>query len=776
MRGTFEMMRVNKTIIRLTLIILIAFSMPAFAQGSKQDQTKDTAAAVETPDVKPNHAKRFYLNVSLDQSESAFETKFKNIKSHIHNFSSQILAVWSGLPSLPSQTSKALQTLSGQKGHGFMAMQFFIFFALIAAGFVVERLFNRLVKNYHYSCRHSMPTCIGTLFAKIFFRFLLDTAGLAVFTSFVLAVFLVFFPSQGPLYQIVVTFLPAILIIRLILLLLIFIYSPKEPQMRIAPQDCLSSMIYFFGILGFVGITLLMKKTIYLLQANGLDPDSFILYYSMIGIIQFAILVAMFWKDKNRINRLMMKSREKIGGDAGADTGKSRIAFAVSGVLFLTLFEVLWQINLIVFSKDVTLPLLLTLLSFPFGYLLYSMGQRLLLIAAGRTELMDPRILNKDILKPGTDLLKMLKLDLPAVVDPEETLENESVLEPYLPLLDKLLGMLITFSVLFGILRLWGIELPVGVAVVKSATAIFTITILSYIFWEASRAYIDRKIKEETPEQDEDNDGEGGAGGSRKATILTLVRRFVLAGLVLLVVITSLEAVGVNIGALLAGAGILGIAVGFGSQALVKDILSGMFYLIDDAFRVGDYIETAGVKGTVQQIAMRSAKLRHPRGMLYTIPYGSMGSIQNYSRDYIISKLSIRVRYDANINKIRKIIKKINKVIQKDEELGPFMLDKVKSQGVREMDDSAMIVRVKFKTVPGEQFMVRREVYRLIQEKFRENGIEFAHKNVTVYMPQAEEPGDQDPTLKQKLLSAGAAAASAIEEKQLPPGAKPQKV
>lgn len=768
------MMRQNKIIILIAFIFLLLFSVPAAAQDSKEALPGETETFVETAAENSNHAKKLYLSVSLNRAESAFETKFKNIKSHIHDFVGQIAAVWSGLPEMPSRTSAAFQTLSGQKGHGFMAMQFFIFFALIAAGVVVERSFNRLVKNHQHRCRHSMPTCIGTLFSKIFFRFLLDTANLAVFTSFILVVFLIFFPSQGPLYQIVVTYLPAILIIRLIYLLLVFIYSPKEPQMRIAPQDCLSAMIYFFGILAFVAITLLLKKTLYLLQANGLDPNSFLLLYSMIGLIQFAILLAMFWKDKTRINRLMMKSREQLGGETGADTGKSQIVFAVSGVLFLSLFEVLWQINLIVFKKDVTLPLLLTLMSFPFGYLLYSMGQRLLLIAAGKTELMDPRVLNKDILKPGMDLLKMLKLDLPAVIEPEASENSESILEPYLPLLDKLLGMLITFSLLFGILRIWGIELPVGVAVMRSATAIFTITILSYIFWEASRAYIDRKIKEESPDQEENDDGEGGAGGSRKATILTLVRRFVLAGLVLIVVMTTLEAVGVNIGALLAGAGILGIAVGFGSQALVKDILSGMFYLIDDAFRVGDYIETAGVKGTVQQIAMRSAKLRHPRGMLYTIPYGSMGSIQNYSRDYIISKLSIRVRYDANINKIKKIIKQINKIIQKDEELGPIMLDKVKSQGVREMDDSAMIVRVKFKTVPGEQFVVRREVYRLIQEKFRENGIEFAHKNVTVYIPQADEKDKDDPNLKQKLLSAGAAAASAAEEKQMPPGAAPR--
>ena len=94
-----------------------------------------------------------------------------------------------------------------------------------------------------------------------------------------------------------------------------------------------------------------------------------------------------------------------------------------------------------------------------------------------------------------------------------------------------------------------------------------------------------------------------------------------------------------------------------------------------------------------------------------------------------------------------------------DPEMGPVMLGKIKSQGVREMDDSAMIMRLKFKSIPGEQFVIRREVYRMIQESFRENGIEFAHRNVTVYMPPDDEADDHD-----KKAEAGAAAALAVAQ------------
>ena len=171
-------------------------------------------------------------------------------------------------------------------------------------------------------------------------------------------------------------------------------------------------------------------------------------------------------------------------------------------------------------------------------------------------------------------------------------------------------------------------------------------------------------------------------------------------------------------------------------------------------------------------------RLRHPRGMVYTIPFGDMGSVQNFSRDYIITKLDIRVRYDADIDKIRKIVKKLGRELAKEEEIGSLLLSPIKSQGVREMDDSAMILRVKFKTKPGDQFVVRREVYRNIQERFREQGIEFAHRNVTVYLPPEANEADngnnpQENTStsdipNKKLIGAAAAASLATLQAEEP--------
>jgi small-conductance mechanosensitive channel len=230
-----------------------------------------------------------------------------------------------------------------------------------------------------------------------------------------------------------------------------------------------------------------------------------------------------------------------------------------------------------------------------------------------------------------------------------------------------------------------------------------------------------------------------------------------------------LSSVGINIGPLIAGAGVIGLAIGFGAQTLVKDIISGIFFLIDDAFRIGDYVETGGTKGTVEHLSLRSMRIRNPRGPIDTVPFGGIGTITNFSRDYTITKLDFRVRYDTDVDKVRKIIKKINKTLSANEEIAPYLLDKVKSQGIRQLDDSAMIMRVKYKTIPGKQFVVRRQVYQMMQQMFQENGIEFAHRNVTVYIPpetsQAHnmENGAQD--IDPKIAeAAGAAAALATSQ------------
>jgi small-conductance mechanosensitive channel len=328
-----------------------------------------------------------------------------------------------------------------------------------------------------------------------------------------------------------------------------------------------------------------------------------------------------------------------------------------------------------------------------------------------------------------------LDADKPAETKPApaERLEIGRMKSPLRTALRLALALLL----FFWTMGIWGFSLPIGERVIGTVLKILMVVLICYIAWGIINAAIMRRMRAEMPAAEEDEEKEeGGAGGSRIATLLLLLRKFMLVVILVMAILIILSALGVNIGPLIAGAGVFGLAIGFGAQTLVKDIISGVFFLMDDAFRVGDYLEVSGTKGSVEHISLRSLRLRNPRGQVYFIPFGDMKTVTNLSRDYVIMKLDFRVRYDADVEKIRKIIKKkVYQPIMNDPELGPKLMEPIKSQGVREMDDSAMIMRVKYKTKPGDQFAIRKEVYRLMQEAFREAGIDFAHRNVTVYMP-----------------------------------------
>jgi small-conductance mechanosensitive channel len=292
---------------------------------------------------------------------------------------------------------------------------------------------------------------------------------------------------------------------------------------------------------------------------------------------------------------------------------------------------------------------------------------------------------------------------------------------------------------------------------------VVVILFLGYVVYHAARVWIDSKIDKERGDVTESELGdEGGAGGaSRLATLLPLFRGAILAVVVVSIILIVLLELGINVSPLFAGAGVVGLAVGFGSQTLVRDIFSGAFFLVDDAFRKGEYIDIGDVKGTVEKISVRSFQLRHHLGALHTIPFGEIKVLTNYSRDWVMMKLPLRVTYDTDVEKVRKLIKKLGQELLSDPVIGESFMQPLKSQGVIEMQDSAMIIRVKFMTKPGDQWLVRKRVYQDIREIFAREGIKFAHREVTVRL--ADEHVDDLPAHKKEAL-AGAVQAAIDED------------
>ena len=337
-------------------------------------------------------------------------------------------------------------------------------------------------------------------------------------------------------------------------------------------------------------------------------------------------------------------------------------------------------------------------------------------------------------------------------------------------------GRTVTAVLLVIILaRVWGLDLRdvasqgVGAQLAGALVEVFLIGIVAYGFWELLEIMANRQIAIERAalglddESEEQLEGEGGQGGTRLGTVMPLVRRTGQVLIAALALLAVLGQVGVNVTPLLAGAGIVGVAIGFGAQALVKDIISGVFFLIDDAFRRGEYIDIGTVKGTVEKISIRSMQLRHHNGPLNTVPFGAISHLTNFSRDWVMMKLPLRVTYDTDVEKLRKLIKRLGQDLLKDPELGPMFLQPLKSQGVIQMEDSAMIIRVKFMTRPGDQWGVRNKVFTRIRELFEREGIKFAHREVTVRIADHEAG---KPLGEAEKEAAAAAARSVVEQRE----------
>jgi len=258
--------------------------------------------------------------------------------------------------------------------------------------------------------------------------------------------------------------------------------------------------------------------------------------------------------------------------------------------------------------------------------------------------------------------------------------------------------------------------------------------VAAWILWTVLSAVIDEKMPPPAAPGDED---ETPGSASRLDTLLPLLRNTLLIGLAVVAVIVALATLGLDIGPLLAGLGVLGIAVGFGAQSLVRDVISGIFFLMEDAFRVGEYIDTGRLRGTVEGMSLRSVRLRHQNGQVHTIPFGQVQSVTNYSRDWSVVKFNLHLEPLADIETVRKTIKRVGEELLDDPEIGPEFMQPLKMQGVVDVLQTALVVRCKFTATPSRPTYLQRQALRRLIDAFSAAEIHFAAPNVTVQLASA---------------------------------------
>lgn len=258
-----------------------------------------------------------------------------------------------------------------------------------------------------------------------------------------------------------------------------------------------------------------------------------------------------------------------------------------------------------------------------------------------------------------------------------------------------------------------------------------TLALLTHVIWITVRTAIDQRLSRVPPP----GVTHGPDPSSRLLTLLPLLRVTSAVLLLVMLVLSSLWALGLQITPVLAGAGVVGLALGFGAQALVRDVIAGIFYLAEDAFRIGEYIESGtSTKGTVERITLRTVALRHHNGPLHFVPYGALGTVRNTSRDWVIEKFNLPLPINVDSEKIRKLIKKVGEEMTADPELGHMIIEPLKGKLYR-IDPGVKIFRCKFRTAPGRQFDLRAQALKRIEAALGKMGVGFADGKQTVLLP-----------------------------------------
>ena len=292
-------------------------------------------------------------------------------------------------------------------------------------------------------------------------------------------------------------------------------------------------------------------------------------------------------------------------------------------------------------------------------------------------------------------------------------------------------------------------------ALTRSSVSAGLILFAAFVAWELVDFFARRAAPPPAAEAQGPNDEATGGSSSRSATLVPLLR--IVAGVVIVVLATFmvLSELGVNVTPLIAGASVLGLAVSFGSQTLVRDIVSGIFYLLDDAFRTGEYIDVGKAKGTVEGFTLRSLRLRHQSGMIHTIPFGQLGQITNFSRDWTTVKFNLRFVRGTDLEKLRKTTKALGQRLREDEELRDEFIEPLKMMGVIDILDHAIVVRFKFTVKPGNPSFVQRTAIKYMVEAYAAAGIEFA--NTTVAVQTVGDPAASAAALQQRVQAEAAA-------------------
>jgi small conductance mechanosensitive channel len=302
----------------------------------------------------------------------------------------------------------------------------------------------------------------------------------------------------------------------------------------------------------------------------------------------------------------------------------------------------------------------------------------------------------------------------------------------YVPIFRDGVRLIIWAFAALLVLQVWGVHSlqwltsSAGIQLVGTLLAIGLVLLIALVIWESFAMMLERYAARLAAR---------GSDGARARTLLPLFRTTALIVLMVLAGLIILTQVGVNITPLLAGAGVVGLAVGFGSQKLVQDVINGVFMLLEDTLSVGDVVDLgSNHAGVVEAISIRTIRLRDGSGTVHTIPFSEVKTVKNMTRDFAKGLFEVEVAYREDIDRVIEAMKEVGETISKDNAYAPSIIEPFSIIGVDKVKGSGVVVLAQISTLPGKQWDVSRAFNHALKNRFSELGIEMPSGRTTIYV------------------------------------------
>jgi small conductance mechanosensitive channel len=508
----------------------------------------------------------------------------------------------------------------------------------------------------------------------------------------------------------------AILVVQLVRAVATLVLAPQAPALRL-PRISDETANYIF-----IWIARLTSVSIYgyfLAEASlllGLPKSAYELLLRAVGLLVAGMIIVLILQNRATVAEWLRGRPQgspagavipQQDGGAGLRALRRRVAdvWHVLAIVYVVATYVVWALDI----------------PGGFEYLLRATVMTAVVLAVLRGAIVAVR----RIAARGFSLSNELRTRFPGL----ETRANR-----YVQALDTLIEAVLYLLAALWLLEVWGIDAfgwlegDFGRRLTGSALTIVVILILSALALEIIDALVERYLAPK------DAFGRTVVRSARVRTLLPLIRNALRVLLAVMVTLIVLSELGINIAPLLAGAGVVGLAIGFGAQTLVKDVITGFFILAEDTVSVGDVVEIGGASGGVEAMTIRSIRLRDGNGSVHTIPFSVVTTIKNMTKDFAYAFFNVTVAYDSDIDEVLAAMREVAAELRQDDRYRYAILDELEVMGLDQFTETALILPARIKTQAGQQWTISRAFNRLLKQKFDERGIKMPYPQRTVHL------------------------------------------